>query len=115
MEIAASLSSELVSVLRSDLELRINKDGKSDAEADQGLKDRLKPLLLNLVRTKGLKEGIMSWREVVLIEVKGVVRKVGFFYILLLKRRMMMLWAFLYRYCLILNLMKMRTGVVSHY
>ena len=115
MEIAASLSSELVSVLRSDLELRINKDGKSDAEADQGLKDRLKPLLLNLVRTKGLKEGIMSWREVVLIEVKGVVRKVGFFYILLLKRRMMMLWVFLYRYCLILNLMKMRTGVVSHY
>jgi vacuolar protein sorting-associated protein 54 len=78
MEIAASLSSELVSVLRSDLEIRINKDGKSDAEADQGLKDRLKPLLLNLVRTKGLKEGMLSWREVVLIEVKGVVKKVGF-------------------------------------
>ena len=78
MEIAASLSSELVSVLRSDLELRINKDGEADAEADQGLKDRLKPLLLNLVRTKGLKEGMLSWREVVLIEVKGVVKKVGF-------------------------------------
>lgn len=76
MEIAASLSSELVSVLRSDLEIRINKDGKADAEADQGLKDRLKPLLLNLVRTKGLKEGMLSWREVVLIEVKGVVKKV---------------------------------------
>jgi vacuolar protein sorting-associated protein 54 len=90
MEIAASLSSELVSVLRSDLEIRINKDGKADAEADQGLKDRLKPLLLNLVRTKGLKEGMLSWREVVLIEVKGVVKKVGFF-VLLLKRRMM-LW-----------------------
>lgn len=78
MEIAASLSSELVSVLRSDLEVRINKDGKVDAEADQGLKDRLKPLLLNLVRTKGLKEGMLSWREVVLIEVNGVVKKVGF-------------------------------------
>ena len=78
MEIAASLSSELVSVLRSDLEVRINKDGKVDADADQGLKDRLKPLLLNLVRTKGLKEGMLSWREVVLIEVKGVVKKVGF-------------------------------------
>ena len=78
MEIAASLSSELVSVLRSDLELRINKDGEAEAEADQGLKDRLKPLLLNLVRTKGLKEGMLSWREVVLIEVKGVVKKVGF-------------------------------------
>lgn len=94
MEIAASLSSELVSVLRSDLEIRINKDGKADAEADQGLKDRLKPLLLNLVRTKGLKEGMLSWREVVLIEVKGVVKKVGFF-VLLLKWRMMMLYGFL--------------------
>jgi vacuolar protein sorting-associated protein 54 len=90
MKIAASLSSELVSVLRSDLELRINKDGKADAEADQGLKDRLKPLLLNLVRTKGLKEGILSWREVVLIEVKGVVKKVGFY--IFFKRRLMMLW-----------------------
>lgn len=89
MEIAASLSSELVSVLRSDLELRINKDGKADAEADQGLKDRLKPLLLNLVRTKGLKEGMLSWREVVLIEVKGVVKKVGFS-VLLLKWSMML-------------------------
>lgn len=89
MEIAASLSSELVSVLRSDLEIRINKEGKADAEADQGLKDRLKPLLLNLVRTKGLKEGMLSWREVVLIEVKGVVKKVGFF-AFLLKRRMML-------------------------
>jgi len=78
MEIAASLSSELVSVLRSDLEVRINSDRKADADADQGLKDRLKPLLLNLVRTKGLKEGMLSWREVVLIEVKGVVKKVGF-------------------------------------
>ena len=78
MEIAASLSSELVSVLRSDLEVRINKNGEADSEADQGLKDRLKPLLLNLVRTKGLKEGMLSWREVVLIEVNGLVKKVGF-------------------------------------
>jgi vacuolar protein sorting-associated protein 54 len=76
MEIAASLSSELVSVLRNDLESRINSDHKVNPEADQGLKDRLKPLLLNLVRTKGLKEGVLSWREVVLIEVRGVVKKV---------------------------------------
>ncbi|KAF8965307.1 Vps54-like protein-domain-containing protein [Flammula alnicola] len=76
MEIAASLSSELVSVLRSDLELRINSDGKPNADADQGLRDRLKPLLLNLVRTKGLKEGVLSWREVVLVEVRRVVKKI---------------------------------------
>lgn len=80
MEIAASLSSELVSVLRSDLEVRINSDGKTDADADQGLKDRLKPLLVNLARTRGLKEGLLSWRKVVLIELKGVVKKVSFFY-----------------------------------
>ena len=80
MEIAASLSSELVSVLRSDLEVRINSNGKADADADQGFKDRLKPLLLNLVRTKGLKEGMLSWREVVLIELRGVVKKVSFFF-----------------------------------
>ena len=82
MEIAASLSSELVSVLRSDLEVRINSDGKTDAEVDQGLKDRLKPLLLNLVRTKGLKEGMLSWREVVLLELRGIVKKVSFFILL---------------------------------
>jgi vacuolar protein sorting-associated protein 54 len=76
MEIASSLSLEFVAVLRSDLETRINNDYKVNAEADQGLKDRLKPLLLNLVRTKGLKEGVLSWREVVLIEVCGVVKKV---------------------------------------
>jgi len=76
MEIAASLSSELVSVLRNDLETRINSDHKVNPEVDQGLKDRLKPLLLNLVRTKGLKEGILSWREVVLIDVRAVVKKV---------------------------------------
>jgi len=76
MEIASSLSLELVSVLRSDLETRINSDYRVNPEADQGLKDRLKPLLMNLVRTKGLKEGVLSWREVVLIEVRGVVKKV---------------------------------------
>jgi vacuolar protein sorting-associated protein 54 len=76
MEIAASLSSELVSVLRNDLETRINSDHKVNPEADQGLKDRLKPLLLNLVRTKGLKEGVLSWREVVLIDVRAVIKKV---------------------------------------
>lgn len=75
-QIAASLSSELVSVLRSDLELRV-QHGSAGAN-DQGLKDRLKPLLLNLVRTKGMKEGVLSWREVVLVEMRGIIKKVGF-------------------------------------
>lgn len=76
-EIAASLSSELVSVLRNDLESRISSDGRPDSNSDQGLRDRLKPLLLNLVRTKGLKESVLSWREVVLADVRGIIKKVG--------------------------------------
>ncbi|KAJ3513870.1 hypothetical protein NLJ89_g2710 [Agrocybe chaxingu] len=77
MEIAASLSLEFVSVLRNDLELRINGDGKPrSSDTDQGLKDRLKPLLVNLVRTKGLKEGMLSWREAALLEVGGIIKKI---------------------------------------
>ena len=86
MEIASSLSSELVVVLRADLVERINRrrdgaktDAQSEEEAadpDQGLRDRLKPLLQGLMRTRGLKEGLLSWREVVLSEVRGVVKTV---------------------------------------
>ncbi|KDR73587.1 hypothetical protein GALMADRAFT_621009 [Galerina marginata CBS 339.88] len=76
MEIAASLSSELVSVLRNDLEMRIHSDGRPNADADQGLRDRLRPLLLNLVRTKGLKEGVLSWREIVMTQVMGVIKRI---------------------------------------
>lgn len=74
MEIAGSLANELVTVLRNDLELRINSiDPPTE---DQNLKQSLKPLLLNLIRTKGLKEGMLSWREVVQVEIRGVVKKV---------------------------------------
>ncbi|KAG6837266.1 hypothetical protein H0H93_012271 [Arthromyces matolae] len=68
MEIAASLSSELVSVLRDDLTQR--KDQDSDAD----LRDRLRPLLQGLIRTRGIKEGLLSWREVVLGVIRQVVR-----------------------------------------
>lgn len=91
MEIASSLSSELVSVLKIDLVERINRgrDGrrartglgdmngiKELSGFDQGLRDRLRPLLQGLVRTRGLKEGMLSWREVVLSEVRAVVKQV---------------------------------------
>lgn len=75
MEIASSLANELVSVLRNDLELRVNS-GDPPTDADRNLRQSLKPLLLNLIRTKGLKEGMLSWREVVLVELRGVVKKV---------------------------------------
>lgn len=85
LEIATSLSQELVVVLRHDLEERVSRargsqDAKvnghgDDKEKDEGLRDRLKPLLQNLTRTKGLKDAISSWREVVLGEVRSVVKK----------------------------------------
>ncbi|TFK42347.1 Vps54-like protein-domain-containing protein [Crucibulum laeve] len=75
MEIASSLSSELVSVLRDDLHRRIDgSSGSSGGNANESLKDRLKPLLQGLLRTKGLKEGMLSWREVVLVEVREVIK-----------------------------------------
>lgn len=82
MEIAGSLANELVSVLRNDLELRINSI-HSPTEEDRNIRQILKPLLLNLIRTKGLKEGMLSWREVVLVEVRGVVKKVTTLVVLL--------------------------------
>jgi vacuolar protein sorting-associated protein 54 len=86
LEIATSLSQELVIVLRHDLEQRVlryqnSQDIKSNGHApdpkakDETLRDRLKPLLHDLVRTKGLKDAILKWREDVLGEVKSVVRK----------------------------------------
>ncbi|TEB26582.1 Vps54-domain-containing protein [Coprinellus micaceus] len=112
MEIAASLSADLVSVLKEDWisfveakdaavhdgvtptgetvqtpvgdssPLCINGTVSNTAEnvgrdpsRDEGLKDRLKPLLMNLVRTKGLKEGILSWKELILNEVKRLISK----------------------------------------
>lgn len=105
MQIAASVSSDLVAVLKEDwlsyIESResdplkavlsnpsspngtlspngnpVESEGR-DPERDRGLKDRLKPLLMNLVRTKGLKEGILSWREVIMQELKALASQVG--------------------------------------
>ncbi|KNZ79337.1 Vacuolar protein sorting-associated protein 54, partial [Termitomyces sp. J132] len=67
-EIAASLSSELVSVLRNDLTQR------NDRDTDADLRDRLRPLIQGLVRTRGVKEGLLSWREAVLGLVRQIVR-----------------------------------------
>ncbi|KAF9447663.1 Vps54-domain-containing protein [Macrolepiota fuliginosa MF-IS2] len=84
LEIATSLSQEMVVVLRHDLEERISRSqgtpdvkvngNAGDKEKVEGLQDRLKPSLQNLVRTRGLRDAILSWREFVLGEVKGVVK-----------------------------------------
>ena len=113
MEIAASLSADLVSVLKEDWISFVEAEDAAvrgratpadetvqtpvgdlsppringvvsnttervgrDPSRDEGLKDRLKPLLTNLVRTKGLKEGILSWKELILNEVKRLISNV---------------------------------------
>ncbi|KAJ7085793.1 Vps54-like protein-domain-containing protein, partial [Mycena belliarum] len=79
MEITSSLSNELVSVLRVDLLERISggmpTGSKSKAQSLKDLKDRLRPLLHGLARTKGVREATLSWRGVVLDEVRGIIRR----------------------------------------
>jgi vacuolar protein sorting-associated protein 54 len=84
MEIASSLTTELVDVLRIDLSERVvgldsRAEGDGDgvhADIDQTLRDRLKPLLQGLSRTKGMRDATGSWREVVLGEVRGTIKRV---------------------------------------
>ncbi|OBZ75271.1 Vacuolar protein sorting-associated protein 54, chloroplastic [Grifola frondosa] len=78
MEITSSLTSEFVNVLRLDLVERIDADLDADGrrkDFNMSLKDRLRPLLQNLVRTKGVREATISWREVVMAEVRGTIRR----------------------------------------
>ncbi|KAF8623515.1 hypothetical protein AX15_006292 [Amanita polypyramis BW_CC] len=70
--IVASLSSEVVGVLRIDLGERLSRGNLDENNAAQNLRDRLMPLLHGLVRTNGLKEATLSWREVVLGEIRGI-------------------------------------------
>ncbi|KAF5373709.1 hypothetical protein D9758_000748 [Tetrapyrgos nigripes] len=73
MEIATALSDELVEVLREDLSRRIDEGNKN--RNSHKMKDRLTPLLEGLLQTQGLKEATLSWREVVLGEIRGVIQK----------------------------------------
>lgn len=77
LEITTSLTSEVVNVLRQDLTERI--DGSNGGKNPEGglrlsLKDKLRPLLLSLARTNGVREVTLSWKEVVLTEVRGLLR-----------------------------------------
>jgi vacuolar protein sorting-associated protein 54 len=89
IEIASSLTTELVDVLRVDLVERIslgasqkgtgdNENEDENASIDQTLRDRLKPLLEGLSKTKGMREATVSWRDVVLREVRETVKRVCF-------------------------------------
>ncbi|KAI0064444.1 Vps54-domain-containing protein [Artomyces pyxidatus] len=76
LEIAASLTTDLVAILKVDLAERV--DGiysSSRADADPGLHDRLRPIIHGLVRTRSLREAVDEWRGVVLGEVRGIIKR----------------------------------------
>jgi vacuolar protein sorting-associated protein 54 len=83
LEIASSLSSEVVGILRVDLLDRMDMKTPipttpNQSDINQTLKDRLHPLLHGLMRTKGIREATLSWREVVMGEMARVIKRVCF-------------------------------------
>lgn len=74
MEIASSLTTELVSVLKLDLLERVNGAPERNGNVNLSFKDRLRPVLQGLLRTKGIHEAIGSWREVVTSEMQGIMK-----------------------------------------
>ena len=75
-EIASSLTTELVEILRLDLIERIPESPSHEA-LDRSLRDRLRPLLQGLLRTKSLREATLSWRDVALAEVRNCAKPVS--------------------------------------
>lgn len=79
-QIATSLSTELVSVLRVDILDRINRtvhDDQKARELQMSFEDRLRPLLHALVRTGAVQDAAKQWREVVFTEVRSILRQVS--------------------------------------
>ena len=76
LEIASSLISEMVEVLRLDLVERT--PGPSPWETmDQSLRDRLRPLLQGIIRTNSLREATLSWRDVAMTVVRNCAKSVS--------------------------------------
>ncbi|KAI1791647.1 Vps54-domain-containing protein [Ganoderma leucocontextum] len=80
MEITSSLTSEFVNLLQHDLVERIDSNRHTWSETskqdfDGSLRDRLRPLLQSLVRTKGILEATLAWREVVMAEVRSTIKR----------------------------------------
>ncbi|KAI0647540.1 Vps54-domain-containing protein [Trametes meyenii] len=80
MDITSSLTSEFVGLLRQDLVERIDSNQNVWSETrrhdfNMSLKDRLRPLLQSLVRTKGILEASISWRDVVMTEVRSTIKR----------------------------------------
>ena len=79
-EITLSLTSDLATALKLDLLDRISADSEAPlpiANPNITLKDRLRPLLQGLLRTNGVRDALVSWRQVVMSEVRAIVTRVG--------------------------------------
>lgn len=90
LDIATSLATELVTLLKTDLLVRLDQASRGiqgavgdsskpekDADARISLRDQLKPLLLGLKRTHGLQDATLKWREVALAEIRACVKRVS--------------------------------------
>ncbi|KAH8117189.1 Vps54-domain-containing protein [Phellopilus nigrolimitatus] len=89
LEITASLTSELVSVLQTDLLTQMDLSSKSVSSPELGstevdaarserltlIQDRLQPLAQGLKRTNGLSDSIVKWKEVALAETRASVKR----------------------------------------
>ncbi|KAH0830648.1 Vps54-domain-containing protein [Lanmaoa asiatica] len=79
-QITLSLTTDLVTALKLDLLDRVSADSEASPplpNPNLTIKDRLRPLLQGLLRTNGVREAIVSWREVVMSEVRDIMKRVG--------------------------------------
>ncbi|KAI0034492.1 Vps54-like protein-domain-containing protein, partial [Vararia minispora EC-137] len=74
LEIAGSLTADVVAVLKLDLVERVLGEAVR-LDADVALRDRLRPLVGGLIRVGGVRRALEDWREVALGEVKGIIRR----------------------------------------
>lgn len=94
LEIASTLTADLVTVLRTDLLSQMDSPRKTSQEPtldeiDAGraerlvmLRDRLRPIAQGLKRTNALKDSILKWTAVALVEIRSSIKKVCIFSII---------------------------------
>lgn len=78
LQISSFLSSELVAVLRIDMGSRIEMGDTRVAEDDLTFRDQIRPLLLGLLRTNGVRDAIVGWRDVAMADVRESVKRVSY-------------------------------------
>ena len=77
LQISSFLSSEFVAVLRIDMGSRIEMGDTRTAEDDLTFRDQIRPLLLGLLRTNGVRDAIVGWGDVAMADVRASVKRVS--------------------------------------